>query len=347
MLEKIELILNDAIKDVEGTQKADLLRELEIKYLGKKGVITALLKSMGKVPPQERKNIGRAVNDAKKAVASAIVARRSAIEENALALLLAEDNFDISLPSKSLPMKNGTVHPVTIIQEHVEKAFEKMGFKVLDYFESENDWYNFEGLNIPGDHPARDMQDTFWLEDGNLLRTHTSPGQLHAMKEFKAPFRAIFPGRVFRYERTDASHEHTFHQVEGLMIEKNLNVSHLIGMMKLLLEAIFERDMNVRLRPGFFPFVEPGFELDIECTNCGGKGCAVCKQSGWIELLPCGMVHPNVLRAGGVDPDKWVGWAFGLGLSRLAMMKYKISHITHFMAGDLRFLKQFEGGGVR
>jgi phenylalanyl-tRNA synthetase alpha chain len=219
-----------------------------------------------------------------------------------------------------------------------------MGFYLLDYPEVEDDAHNFEGLNIPADHPARDMQDTFWLEDGHLLRTHTSPGQIRAMAEFKPPFRAIFPGRVFRYERLDASHEHTFHQVEGIMIDRDISVANLIHSMKTLLGAIFEREVTIRLRPGFFPFVEPGFELDIQCQVCSGGGCSVCKGSGWVELLPCGLIHPNVLRYGGLDPDEWSGWAFGLGLSRLVMMKYQIEDIRHLMGGDLRFNAQFRAG---
>ncbi|MBU1537227.1 phenylalanine--tRNA ligase subunit alpha, partial [Myxococcota bacterium] len=255
MLNTIQSLLQEALGEVNTCTDQQLLRDLEVKYLGKKGAVTALLKSLGQVEPEQRKLVGQAVNQAKNDVAQAITLRRDAIEEEHLARVMTEDDFDITLPARPLSMKMGTLHPVTIIQERVEKTFEQMGFKVLDYYEVEDDWHNFGGLNIPEDHPARDMQDTFWLKNGNLLRTHTSPGQIRAMQEFKPPFRAIFPGRVFRYERTDASHEHTFHQTEGLMIGKDLSVSILIGMMKELLEAIFEREMQVRLRPGFFPFV--------------------------------------------------------------------------------------------
>ena len=227
---------------------------------------------------------------------------------------------------------------------HIEDVFRAMGFYLLDYPEVETEWHNFEALNVPADHPARDMQDTFWLKSGHLLRTQTSPGQIRAMKTFEAPFRAIVPGKVFRYERIDASHEHTFHQVEGIMIERELSVANLIYSMKTLLTAIFEREVTIRLRPGYFPFVEPGFELDIQCQVCEGSGCSVCKQSGWVELLPCGMVHPTVLKHGGLDPDEWSGWAFGLGLSRLVMMKYRVEDIRHLMSGDLRFVSQFRQG---
>jgi len=216
-----------------------------------------------------------------------------------------------------------------------------MGFQILDGPEAESEYYNFEALNIPKHHPARDMQDTFWTEDGNLLRTHTSAIQVRGMENMEPPFQVVGPGRVFRYEATDASHENTFYQVEGMMVGKDISVSNLIYVMKELLREVFQREVKVRLRPGYFPFVEPGFELDINCLICGGKGCKVCKQTGWVELLPCGLVHPNVLKAGNIDPDKWSGFAFGLGLNRLVMMRYAINDIRHFQSGDIRFLRQF------
>ncbi|PKN45630.1 MAG: phenylalanine--tRNA ligase subunit alpha [Deltaproteobacteria bacterium HGW-Deltaproteobacteria-17] len=347
MSDSITALVEKARAEVAAAATAEVLRDAEVQYLGKKGEVTALLKSLGGMAPEERKAMGKAVNDARAVIEDLITARRGQLEREALDRELAETGFDLTLPGIPLPSQPGTWHPVSIIADRVERAFEQMGFIVLDYPEVETEHYNFDALNIPADHPARDMQDTFWLRNGCLLRTHTSPGQVRAMQEYPLPLRAIFPGRVFRYERTDASHEHTFHQVEGLMIDRELSVSNLIAIMKVLLETIFEREVTVRLRPGFFPFVEPGFELDIRCMNCGGAGCSVCKHSGWVELLPCGLVHPNVLRAGGVDPEKWVGWAFGLGLSRLAMMRYKISHITHFMGADPRFLRQFPEGGAR
>jgi phenylalanyl-tRNA synthetase alpha chain len=216
-----------------------------------------------------------------------------------------------------------------------------MGFHVLDYPEVESEFNNFEALNIPSWHPAREMQDTFWLDDGHLLRTHTSSGQVRAMHQFQAPFRAVFPGKVFRYEATDASHEHTFHQLEGLLVDRHVSVGHLLDSMRTLLSAIFGREVTVRLRPGYFPFVEPGFELDVQCQLCGGSGCAACKHSGWLELLPCGLIHPQVLRAGGLDPDEWQGWAFGLGLSRLVMMRFGVPDVRLLLGGDTRFLSQF------
>ncbi|MBL8296700.1 MAG: phenylalanine--tRNA ligase subunit alpha, partial [Bryobacterales bacterium] len=229
----------------------------------------------------------------------------------------------------------------TLIQKEIEDLFISMGFAVLSGPEVETEFNNFDALNIPPDHPARDMQDTFWLESGHLLRTHTSPVQVRGMLRFGPPLRMIAPGRVFRNEEVDPSHEHTFYQLEGMMIDRDVSIAHLTYFMKTLLQGIFHRDVTVRLRPGYFPFVEPGFELDIQCLLCEGKGCPVCKQSGWVELLPCGLVHPNVLRYGGIDPEHWNGFAFGLGLTRLAMMRFAIDDIRLLQSGDLRFLTQF------
>jgi phenylalanyl-tRNA synthetase alpha chain len=245
----------------------------------------------------------------------------------------------VTLPAPGI--RPGSLHPITQIQAEIEDLFTSLGFAVLDGPEVETEEYNFDALNIPPTHPARDMQDTFWLKDGHLLRTHTSPVQVRGMRALGPPLRMIAPGRVFRNEEVDASHEHTFYQLEGMMVDREVSVANLIYFMKTLLGGIFRRDVIVRLRPGYFPFVEPGFELDIQCLICGGVGCAVCKQSGWVELMPCGLVHPNVLRAGGIDPDEWSGFAFGLGLTRMAMMRYGIDDIRQLQGGDLRFLTQF------
>jgi phenylalanyl-tRNA synthetase alpha chain len=249
--------------------------------------------------------------------------------------------FDPTLPSNRgfgnrVPM--GGVHPVTAVQWEVEWIFERLGFTVEAGPEMETEYNNFEALNIPAAHPARDMQDTFWLKNGMVLRTHTSPVQHRTMKKFGAPLRAIVPGRCFRYETIDASHENTFHQVEGLVIDKDISIPNLIAMAQTLLIEVLKRDVKLRVRPGYFPFVEPGIEIDMNCQICGAKGCATCKQSGWIEVLPAGMVHPNVLEAGGIDTEKYTGFAFGLGLTRLAMMKYGIRDIRVLNAGDLRAL---------
>ena len=299
---------------------------------------------LGKLPAEERPGFGKAVNEVSNAVQSAFDQGMKVLLEARRAEALKDPFFDPTLPGNR-PNK-GTLHPLTQVDWRLDEIFRSMGFYVLDYPEVDTEEYNFEVLNIPADHPARDMQDTLWLEDGRLLRTHTSAGQVRAMREFKPPFKAIFPGRVFRYEATDASHDHTFHQVEGLYVDRNVSVANLIASMKTLLSEVFGREVKVRLRPGYFPFVEPGFELDISCLVCDGEGCSVCKQSGWLELLPCGLVHPNVLRAGGLDPDEWQGWAFGLGLSRLVMMRYQIDDVRHLLGGDIRFLSQFEGTGL-
>ncbi|MBI9099634.1 MAG: phenylalanine--tRNA ligase subunit alpha, partial [Spirochaetaceae bacterium] len=240
-------------------------------------------------------------------------------------------------------MNSAGYHPVSIVQREIEDIFISMGFDILDGPHIEDDFHNFEALNIPETHPARDMQDTFWFKDmKHLLRTHTSTIQVRGMEGRKPPFKFVGPGKVFRCEALDASHEAVFHQLEGMMVGENISVSNLIFFMKTLLSEIFHKDVNVRLRPGFFPFVEPGFELDIECLICGGKGCSVCKQTGWVELLPCGMTHPNVLKAGGIDTEKYNGFAFGLGLDRLVMMRYGIDDIRHLHSGNLAFTSQFK-----
>jgi phenylalanyl-tRNA synthetase alpha chain len=327
---------------------ADLttLRALEVAALGKAGEVIGLVRKVGALPPEARKAYGAAASAVRVAVEEALAARQTALEDAEIAAELADSDFDLTAVPAPV-RRRGRLHPLAQVQEDVEKVFASMGFAVLDYPEVESEFNNFEALNIPAWHPAREMQDTFWLTDGNLLRTHTSSGQVRALHAgwripaLQPPFRAIFPGKVFRYEATDASHEHTFHQVEGLLIDRHVSVGHLLDSMRTLLSAILEREVQVRLRPGYFPFVEPGFELDIACQLCGGKGCSACKQSGWLELLPCGLVHPQVLRAGGLDPEQWQGWAFGLGLSRLAMMRYGIGDVRDILSGELRFLAQF------
>jgi phenylalanyl-tRNA synthetase alpha chain len=238
-------------------------------------------------------------------------------------------------------VRPGSLHPITQLQNEIEDLFTSLGFAVLDGPEVETEEHNFDALNIPPTHPARDMQDTFWLSNGHLLRTHTSPVQIRGMRRLGPPLRMIAPGRVFRNEEVDASHEHTFYQLEGMMVDREVSVANMLYFMKTLLSSIFKRDAAVRLRPGYFPFVEPGFELDISCLICDGAGCPVCKQSGWVELMPCGLVHPNVLRMSNIDPEEWGGFAFGLGLTRLAMMRYGIDDIRQLLGGDLRFLTQF------
>lgn len=315
------------------------LEAARVEFLGRKGALANISKEMARLAPEERALIGRLLNGVKQNLEARYEARKAGFERAALDARLEAEWLDLTLPAPG--PRPGTLHPLTQIMRELEELFTSLGFAVVDGPEVETEWYNFDALNIPAAHPARDAQDTFWMEDGHVLRTHTSPVQVRAMERFGAPLRIIAPGRVFRNEELDASHEHTFYQLEGMMVDHHVSVGHMLYFMKGLLAAIFGREVTVRLRPGFFPFVEPGFELDIQCLICGGEGCPVCKQSGWVELLPCGLVHPNVLRAGGLDPDEWNGFAFGLGLTRLVMMRYGIDDIRHLAAGDLRFLRQF------
>jgi len=343
-VEQLHALRDEALEALAKADTPDLLETVERTYLGKKGSIRKQMSMLGKLPAEDRPGFGKAVNDVSNVVQEAFDSRRDGILAAIREEALKDPFFDPTLPGKR-PGK-GSLHPLTLVDWRLDEIFRSMGFYVLDYPEVDTEEYNFEVLNIPADHPARDMQDTFWLEDGRLLRTHTSTGQVRAMRTFEAPFKAIFPGRVFRYESTDASHDHTFHQLEGLYIDRNVSVANLIASMKTLLSEVFGRETKVRLRPGYFPFVEPGFELDIACLVCEGDGCSVCKKSGWLELCPCGLVHPNVIRAGGLDPDEWQGWAFGVGLSRLVMMRYQIDDVRHLLGGDIRFLGQFEGTGL-
>lgn len=264
---------------------------------------------------------------------------KSSLKKKLFETQAASEFFDSLRPLPNA--SNGSLHPITQIQYEIEDIFTSMGFSIMDGPEIETDTNNFGALNFTDDHPAREMQDTFYLENGNLLRTHTSAIQVRTLRKLKPPFRIIAPGRVFRYEEVDASHEHTFYQIEGMVVGKDISAANLIDTMQVLLSRIFEKEIKTRLRPGYFPFVEPGFELDINCLVCEGKGCPVCKQSGWLELLPCGLIHPNVLSHAGLDPKEWTGFAFGLGLDRLVMMRYGIHDIRYFQSGNLRFLKQF------
>jgi phenylalanyl-tRNA synthetase alpha chain len=335
----LDQLEKSVLAGLQSAPDAEALEALRVESLGRKGALANASKEMGKLPPEDRARVGKRLNAVKQALESAYEARKAAFELAALNARLDAEWLDITLPPPGvLP---GALHPVTQVQRFLEELFVSMGFAVLSGPEVEKEWYNFDALNIPPEHPARDMQDTFWLDGGLLLRTHTSPVQVRGMERLGPPLRMIAPGRVFRNEEVDPSHEHTFYQLEGMMVDRDVSIAHMLYFMKTLLRAIFERDVEVRLRPGYFPFVEPGFELDIQCLICGGQGCAVCKQSGWVELLPCGLVHPNVLRSGGIDPDEWNGFAFGLGLTRLAMMRYGIDDIRLLQSGDLRFLNQF------
>ena len=310
-LEKIRALELSAHIQLSNASTLETLEAFRVEFLGRKGALAEISKEFGKLAPEERAIIGKELNAAKQSLERELEAKKSELDSIALDKRLASEWIDLTAPAPGvLP---GSLHPITQVQREIEELFVSLGFAVLDGPEVETEYYNFDALNIPADHPARDMQDTFWLNDGRLLRTHTSPVQVRALEKLGPPLKMIAPGRVFRNEEVDPSHEHTFYQLEGMMVDRNVSVANLIYFMKTLLSAVFRREVTVRLRPGFFPFVEPGFELDIQCLICGGSGCPVCKQSGWVELLPCGLVHPAVLRYSKVDPEKmerlrvWIG----------------------------------------
>jgi phenylalanyl-tRNA synthetase alpha chain len=342
-------ILSLKEKFVSELEKIDNLADIEnirVSYLGKKGSVTDLLKGMKELSNDERKAFGQKVNELKGLVNEKITEKTQELKEKEIQKeieLMPE--FDLSMPPV---MDRGSYHPITLVQRECERIFKSMGFTVEDYSEIVTDYECFESLNIPKHHPARDMQDTYYLTNGQLLKSQTSAAQNAIYKKYRdalvndgVPIKAIFPGRCFRNEATDACHENTFFQMEGVMVDKNISISNLIYFMKTMLSEVFQKDIKVRLRPGFFPFVEPGFELDISCLICGGEGCPSCKHSGWLELCPCGMIHPEVLKAGGIDPDEYTGFAFGLGLTRLVMMKYGIKDIRDLNSGSLKTLSQF------
>ena len=325
-------------KELSQIETNDDLNNLRTNFLGKNGHLTTCMKLIKDMSVEDKKAFGLGVNLLKQEVSNGIDNKKIELEnlqiENELKNM---PKVDLTTPSNE---KKGSLHPITIIQERLVNIFRGMGFTIEDGNEVETEYNNFEAVNIPKFHPARDMQDTFYLNNGQVLKTHTSASQNRIMRKYGAPLKAIFPGRCFRNEELDASHENTFFQMEGMMVDKNVSISKLIYFMKTMLSEIFEKEVDVRLRPGFFPFVEPGFELDSSCPYCGGKGCRVCKNSGWIELCPCGMIHPNVLKMGGIDPEEYQGFAFGLGLSRLVMMTYGFNDIRHLNGKDLKILEQ-------
>ena len=337
--ETLQELARSAQARIVQAETLEALEAVRVEVLGRKGSLANISKDMGKLSPEQRTSIGKLLNGAKQSLESALDGKKAAFDEQALRARLDSEWLDLTLPPPQV--KPGSLHPLTQIQAELEDLFVSLGFTILDGPEVETEYNNFDALNIPADHPARDMQDTFWLENGHVLRTHTSPVQVRGMRKLGPPLRMIAPGRVFRNEAVDPSHEHTFYQLEGMMVDRDVSVAHLLYFMKTLMGGIFKRDVAVRLRPGFFPFVEPGFELDIQCLICGGQGCPVCKQSGWVEFMGCGLVNPNVLRMSGIDPEKWNGFAFGLGLTRLVMKRYAIDDIRLLQSGDLRFLNQF------
>lgn len=332
MQEELKKIVSNAINEIKEAKKENDLLNIKSKYLGKKSKLAELMSNLKSMNIEEKKKYGSLFNKIKKDLESKVNERITEVN------VTKDIDFDDTLP---VEIKLGSLHPVTIVAKEVTDILKRMGFSVVSGPEMEEEYFNFVALNIPDDHPARDMQDTYYLDNGKLLRTHTSPNQVHAMQKYGAPIRMCAPGRCFRNEDLDASHENTFFQVEGMVIDKNISIGNLMYTMKELLSAIFERDVDVRVRPGFFPFVEPGVEIDCSCLICGGKGCPTCKNSGWIELCPGGMIHPNVLKESGIDPEVYNGFAFGLGITRLAMMKYKIDDIRVLNSGDLRVLDKF------
>lgn len=334
----METIKKRLLEELAAATTAEHIEQIRVSFLGRKGCVTLLAKEtdFSKLSAEEKKLFGIKLNELKSWTTETLLAAADRTKTSEPPRKTTD--LDLTLPGASHSL--GALHPISMVQMELEAVFEGMGFSVLAGPECETDFYCFESLNIPPDHPARDMQDTFWLTNGMVLRTHTSANQVRTLHRFGAPVRAIFPGRCFRYEAIDPSHENTFYQCEGLVVDRDISVANLIAVMKTILGEVFHREVKVRLRPGFFPFVEPGFELDLNCLLCGGAGCATCGD-GWIELIPCGLVHPRVLEAGGIDPKEYSGFAFGLGLTRLAMMKYGVRDIRHFNSGDLRFCEQF------
>lgn len=346
MDDKIKILKSQFEQELEQIKNLADLESIRVSYLGKKGSVTDLLKGMRELSNEDKKEFGQKVNVLKGVVADKIAEKMQELKEKEIEKeinLMPE--FDLSMPAN---LARGSYHPITLVQRECESIFKSMGFSVEDYSEVVTDYECFEAVNIPKDHPARDMQDTYYLENGQLLKSHTSAAQNAILKKYRdslvndgVPIKAIFPGRCFRNEATDACHENTFFQMEGIMVDKDISISNLIYFMKTMLSEVFQKDIRVRLRPGFFPFVEPGFELDISCLICDGEGCPSCKHSGWLELCPCGMIHPEVLKMGGIDPEEYTGFAFGLGLTRLVMMKYGIKDIRDLNGGSLKAMSQF------
>jgi len=341
MQEKLIQLKQEILAKLAEVKKIDVFRDLEIKYLGRKGELTKILRSVADLSAEEKKTLGRLANEIKTELINKFEEVKTGLEKTVNAPYI-----DATLPG--IEIKNGHLHPLTILQNEIEDLFSSLGFMILDGPELESDYYNFTALNIPPLHPARDMQDTFYIDHKNkdgqydmLMRTQTSPMQIRAMQKYGAPLKCIVPGRCFRSEATDVRHEHTFYQLEGLMIDKDINFSNLKAILEALGKKLFGPETVFRMRPKFYPFVEPGSNGEYSCFLCAGKGCRLCKNTGWLEIVGCGMVHPSVLEAGGIDPKKYQGFAFGYGLDRLAMLKYGINDIRLFHSGDLKFLKQF------
>lgn len=339
MKDKIEKIGNSFDEDISSVDSSSKLEELRLKYLGKKGLISDAMADFRLIPNEIKKEMGSLINNLKNKIEETINAVKEKItKKEIMAKLEKEEPYDFSVPSD---IKVGSLHPRTILQKQIEDIFVSMGFVIEDGPEVETEYNNFDAVNVPASHPARDIQDTFWLENGEVLKTQTSASQNRILKKYGPKCKVLFPGRCFRNEALDNCHENTFFQIEGVVVDENVSVANLIYFMKQMLKGVFKKDINVRLRPGYFPFTEPSFELDASCPFCGGKGCPTCGGSGWIELCPCGMIHPNVLRMGGIDPDKYNGFAFGLGFDRLVMIRTGLKDIRALTSGNVQILKQF------
>lgn len=333
-------LINKALVAAKEAKTQHELNEAKAQHLGKKSELTKILQSMRDMFGDERKTLGQAINNVKIKIEEIFQNRKDEIEQLLINLKLSSESVDVSLPGKSFA--KGSLHPLSLVQSEIEDMFIGMGYKVAEGPEVELDLYNFEMLNIPKAHPARDMQDTFYFDDSLLLRTHTSPVQIRTLLEAKGqPVKIICPGKTYRRDNDDATHSHQFMQIEGLVVDKSISMGDLIGTLEAVSKKMFGSDRKIRLRPSFFPFVEPGVEVDVSCFKCNNEGCSMCKHTGWIEVLGAGMVHPNVLKASGYDPEKFQGFAFGMGIERIAMLKYGIDDIRHFYTNDVRFLKQF------
>jgi len=338
-MQNLDAILKEAQAAFAEIDNPAELEQAKARYLGKSGVLTEQLKLLGKMPPEERREAGARINQAKDLLEQALKDRREAIQERLLQAQLAQEALDVTLPGRGLGV--GGLHPVTRTLQRIEALFRSIGFSVAEGPEIESDFYNFTALNIPENHPARAMHDTFYVDDQHVLRTHTSPVQVHYMQNHQPPLKIIAPGRVYRCD-SDVTHTPMFHQVEGLWVDEQVNFAELKGVLADFMQRFFERDdLKVRFRPSFFPFTEPSAEMDIGCVMCGGTGCRVCSHTGWLEVLGCGMVHPNVLGHVNVDSEKYLGFAFGLGVERLAMLRYGVNDLRLFFESDLRFLRQF------
>ncbi len=339
MKQQLEQIRATAELAIANAKDAKEIEEYRVKYLGKKGELTAILKQMGGLSAEERPVIGQLANEVRGAIETAIANQGEKMKKAALEEKLQKETLDITMPSKTT--KQGGLHPINIVLNDLIDIFQSMGFDVVDGPEVETDYYNFEALNVPADHPARDMQDTFFLSENMILRSQTSAAQIRTMEQRKPPIKMVCPGRVFRADEVDATHSPVFHQMEGLVVDKGITMCDLKGVLEQFAREIYGPDTKVKFRPSFFPFTEPSVEVDVSCSECGGKGCRVCKGSGWIEILGAGMVHPNVLRRCGIDPEVYSGFAFGIGIDRLAITRYKISDIRLLFENDVRFLEQF------